>query len=371
VPSLATAAHGADFTDVPGDHHYAAAISDLAARGVVSGYTGGAFRPDAPVSRQQFAKMIARTLGLPVSAADTHPFTDLPANTDPTDPLYPNNYVAVCHQRGLLTPPSPTTFAPSADLSRADLLTAAARAAGLPDPPAAYSPPFAAFSPDTYEWARKAAYAGLLDGIAGMGPAFDLLAAASRGECAQVLHNLLVREQSGETASTADAAVTIPSGDTPPGAATIAATTASDTTAAETPPPAAATATADSAEADRGLWSPYTLAGICVAIIAVLVVVWILVRRAGRARTKSLPPPFPGSAQTAAADVAVILREWGADRNGFSAPLSPAADPESAKVWDEMMESAERTRAAQGSPSGGPGTDGAGSHTGADRQGPG
>ena len=64
------------------------------------------------------------------------------------------------------------------------------RAAGLSDPPAGYSPPFTAgqFSlNEHYLNARKAAYAGLLDGLRGLGPGFDFFTPATRGEVAEVL----------------------------------------------------------------------------------------------------------------------------------------------------------------------------------------
>lgn len=67
------------------------------------------------------------------------------------------------------------------------------RAAGLPDPPVAYEPPFfyQQFSLEEHFLnARRAARAGLLDGLEGLGPAYDFFAPATRGECAQLLLNL-------------------------------------------------------------------------------------------------------------------------------------------------------------------------------------
>ena len=79
-------------------------------------------------------------------------------------------------------------------MTRAQLITMVARAANLPQPPAGYTPPFGDFSPEHYPWARKAAHAGLLDGLQGMGPAYDFWAPASRGEVAQMLHDLLANQ---------------------------------------------------------------------------------------------------------------------------------------------------------------------------------
>jgi hypothetical protein len=67
------------------------------------------------------------------------------------------------------------------------------RAAGLPEPPAGYAPPFLAgqFSlNEHYLNARKAAYGGLLDGLEGIGPAHNFSSSSTRGDCAQLLHHL-------------------------------------------------------------------------------------------------------------------------------------------------------------------------------------
>jgi hypothetical protein len=46
------------FSDVDSAHPYAAAIDELAARGILSGRVDGTFGPDEPVARCQFAKLI-------------------------------------------------------------------------------------------------------------------------------------------------------------------------------------------------------------------------------------------------------------------------------------------------------------------------
>jgi len=69
-----------------------------------------------------------------------------------------------------------------------------ARAAGLSAAPVGYVAPFTAgqFSlTEHYENALKAGAAGLLDGLVGIGPGYNFLAGSTRGECAQILSNLL------------------------------------------------------------------------------------------------------------------------------------------------------------------------------------
>ena len=63
VASLALAS-SPSFPDVPASNPYHTAITDLASRGVIGGYANGDFGPSDPVSRQQFAKMIVKALGL-------------------------------------------------------------------------------------------------------------------------------------------------------------------------------------------------------------------------------------------------------------------------------------------------------------------
>ena len=91
----ASAASG--FPDVPSNHPYVSAIGELSARGIIGGYTNGNFGPEDPVMRQQFAKMIVKTLDLPVTGAEVCPFADVSASAG-TDPFYPAKYVAVCAQ---------------------------------------------------------------------------------------------------------------------------------------------------------------------------------------------------------------------------------------------------------------------------------
>jgi hypothetical protein len=174
---------------------YKSAIEQIASRGIITGFADGTFRPDTTLTRMQFAKMIVKTLGYSVSASDLCPFADVSQGLDATDPLYPFNYVAVCVARGITQGTTATTFSPGARISRAQLITMVTRAAALAAPPVGYDPPFAAFDPVHYPWARTAAFAGLLDRLQGMGAGYDFWTSASRGECAQLLSSLLEAQQ--------------------------------------------------------------------------------------------------------------------------------------------------------------------------------
>jgi hypothetical protein len=183
------------FPDVAGSP-YETAILNLAERGIIAGREDGTFGPLDTVSRQQFAKMIVKALGFTVSGTEVCPFVDV-AGQIGSDPFYPAKYVAVCAERGITTGTSPTTFSPTGKITHQQLITMLARAADLPEPPTSYVPSFTAsqFSlAEHYQNAGKAAYAGLLDGLVGVGPSYSFLAPSTRGECAQLLYNLLQME---------------------------------------------------------------------------------------------------------------------------------------------------------------------------------
>jgi hypothetical protein len=172
----------------------------MAARGIISGYDDGRFGPSDTVKRQQYAKMIVRSLGLTVSEDAwpdaSIPFTDL-GDDDPSD-LYPHEYVAVAYKNGITQGVTPTTFVPMNPIKRMQVVTMIVRAANniwggtLRTPLDDWSGQMAGFTDDTHgPQMRIAEYNGLLEGLAGFGPSWDPYAQATRGEVAQMLWNLL------------------------------------------------------------------------------------------------------------------------------------------------------------------------------------
>ena len=57
---LGAPALAAGFSDVPAGHYAASAIDTCVAKGIVSGYADGTFKPGNQVTRAQFCVMIAR-----------------------------------------------------------------------------------------------------------------------------------------------------------------------------------------------------------------------------------------------------------------------------------------------------------------------
>ncbi len=190
---LIVAAPAFAFSDVQSSDPYAAAITDLATRGLISGYDDGTFRPENPVFRAQFAKMIAGVLGLTVSEALTSPFSDLGAD-DPTD-LYPHEYVAAAWAAGITKGFTPTTFGPYRTITRAQVITMIVRAAdaylpgSLLEPPAAWWGGVVPGDPTHAANIRRAEYNDLLSALhpyAG----WAVEGEATRGEVAELLYAL-------------------------------------------------------------------------------------------------------------------------------------------------------------------------------------
>jgi len=181
------------FTDVSQSHPYGEAIESLAGEDIINGYQDNTFRPDEPVWRQHFAKMIVLALGLPCDESDVSPFGDVTRGGQ--DTLYPDNYIAVAEEQGITKGTGPDTFAPYENISRAQVITMVVRAATrlvpglLTEPPPEYQSTWGPFSPTHTPSTRIAEYNDLLIGI----PLSQVEAWGDmpRGEVAQVLHNYL------------------------------------------------------------------------------------------------------------------------------------------------------------------------------------
>ena len=205
----------ASFPDVPAPHPYHDAIIDLADRGIITGFTDGTFGPEGLVVRQQFAKMIVLTLDLPVSASDVSPFTDVDKGG-----LYPDAYVAVAASHGITVGTGPGLFSPWAKITRAQVVTMIVRGAqnvypsALVAPPAGYSGTLGDFDPTHAGNMKIAEFNGLLAGLQGFGASWNPFASATRGEVAQMLHNLLGKLPVTSTTTTTGATTTTTSGTT-------------------------------------------------------------------------------------------------------------------------------------------------------------
>ena len=102
-----------NFSDVSADKWYNNAVSTLSRMGVIGGYADGTFRPDAPISRAEFAK-IAVSFTQNNGSAVYNYFTDVKT----TDWFAP--YVTAAKDAGLIEGYSDGSFKPKSKITRAE-----------------------------------------------------------------------------------------------------------------------------------------------------------------------------------------------------------------------------------------------------------
>ena len=102
------------YSDVSDTAWYAAAVSTLSKMGIISGYPDGTFRPNAPITRAEFAAMIAR-FDETAKSADT-PFTDISGH-------WAENAIGKAYGNGWVEGSSKTVFCPESNLTRAETAT--------------------------------------------------------------------------------------------------------------------------------------------------------------------------------------------------------------------------------------------------------
>ncbi len=178
----ATAVPPAAFTDVPSTYWASGSIDSLAAHGIVNGYDDGTFRPDQPVSRAEFVKMLVLTLGLKPSTAST-PFGDVGSAT------WFAPYVSAAFQAGLVQGLTPISFDPNQMLTREQMAVLVARALKLTQIMTLHFSDDAQIAPWATTGVQEAVAAGYISGF----PGGDLqpLGAATRAQAAKVLASIL------------------------------------------------------------------------------------------------------------------------------------------------------------------------------------
>jgi hypothetical protein len=183
------------FSDVSKSYRYFTAIYQLSQKGVIGGFSDGTFRPSSTVTRQQFAKMIVKALGVTVTGSEVCPFGDV-AGREGSDPNYPAKYVAVGAQRGIIQGKTAKIFAPYENVTRYQAISMVVRGCDSVDrgllntPPTSYASTWdPALNAAHGQNARLAQYNGLLAGL----PLAELnpQSAMTRGEIAQLLWSLV------------------------------------------------------------------------------------------------------------------------------------------------------------------------------------
>jgi len=114
APLGSTSEGGSLFADVTTLHWAKDAIEALAADGIINGVGGGMYAPEAPVTREQFAKMLIEAFGLEIGVGDTD-FADV----DTESWSYP--YLISAYKYGVMNGYSATELGGSFEISRQDM----------------------------------------------------------------------------------------------------------------------------------------------------------------------------------------------------------------------------------------------------------
>ena len=111
------------FSDVSADKWYNNAVSTLCHMGVLGGYSDGTFRPNAPITRAEFAKIA-------VSFAQINGFSEYGYFTDVDSSDWYAPYVDAAKSVGLIEGYSDGSFKPANKITRAEACTIVNRALG-------------------------------------------------------------------------------------------------------------------------------------------------------------------------------------------------------------------------------------------------
>ena len=101
------------YTDVAFDAWYNTAVSTMTKAGIVDGYPDGTFRPDAPITRAEMAKIISLFAKLDKSESR---FSDIAGH-------WAEAYIRLAADNGWITGYPDGTFGPQRDITRAETMT--------------------------------------------------------------------------------------------------------------------------------------------------------------------------------------------------------------------------------------------------------
>ena len=174
----------AAYTDVAEDANYSEAVTVLSGLGILTGYEDGSFKPDATITRAEFATVVIRMLGLADSASGGAViFNDVAADH------WANGYIALASQQGIVNGYGDGRFGPEDPVKYQEAIKMVVAALG-------YTPMADANGGYPGGYKVVASQKGILSGIAG---AKDN-EAASRAIVAQLAYNSLavpLMEQTG------------------------------------------------------------------------------------------------------------------------------------------------------------------------------
>ncbi len=104
-----------NFPDVGTDRWYAEYITFAVKNGWINGYADGAFRPDAPITRAEAAKILANAIKLKSSTKFASSFKDVPKDSN----FVP--YIELLKNKKIISGKTKNTYEPNANISRTEV----------------------------------------------------------------------------------------------------------------------------------------------------------------------------------------------------------------------------------------------------------
>lgn len=198
IPSFATNKNEKNqlvyFSDVPETHYAYQAIMTMKSYGIISGYNDGTFKPNATVSREEFATMMVNALQLQVNKVKTSSFEDMKSSG------WSIPYVEAA--KPYLTGYKTSTgfrFKPLDPSVREDMAVALVKALNKPTGNVSLLSDYAdldLISPNLRPYVAAAVESGLMIGTLVDGKKyFNPLTHLSRAEAAQLLMNVINEEK--------------------------------------------------------------------------------------------------------------------------------------------------------------------------------
>ena len=124
---LAPSQAAVKFGDLPDDYWAKEAVTQIASLGVLTGYPDGTFRPNAPITRAEFAAILVK-----LKSPGRHKQAMVSSFSDVTRESWASGYIEEAANLELITGYPDGTFRPTVKIDRVDAVVILTRFASLP-----------------------------------------------------------------------------------------------------------------------------------------------------------------------------------------------------------------------------------------------
>ena len=183
------------FSDVDSSSAQGNAILKMYAKGLLSGYNDGTFKPDNNITRAEVARVFNNVFGYTLNSSAT--ITDFTDNTDSSVWYY--NDVRIAQSNGYINGFNDGSFQPKANMTREQACTIIYLAGKLPAPTTE-----AGITDLVSAWAKNAVEANIAEGVFTLeaGNTFRATANITRGELCEALAHFVTDDADAITTAT-------------------------------------------------------------------------------------------------------------------------------------------------------------------------